>query len=155
MMFYINAFGCIYLYSSATLVIYRFSSSTIFLKKDIIPFFRNYYMFKNHNLGCSKEKVLTHKSCKLSPVWSAGGSSSSVRLLHRSAAAAAARSVSGAAGGAVGPGHNSLLEIDPVILIQLLDLKERSSVESLWGLQPRPPVSLLHSQGVLTHSNLE
>uniref|UniRef100_A0A8D3DTV3 Tripartite motif containing 37 n=1 Tax=Scophthalmus maximus TaxID=52904 RepID=A0A8D3DTV3_SCOMX len=51
-----------------------------------------------------------------------------------------------AACGAVGPGSNSLLEIDPVILIQLLDLKERSSVESLWGLQPRPPVSLLHSQ---------
>ncbi|XP_019121325.1 E3 ubiquitin-protein ligase TRIM37 [Larimichthys crocea] len=82
-----------------------------------------------------------------------GGSSSSVRSLHRSAAAAAAaaagRSVSGsgaAAGGAVGPGNNSLLEIDPVILIQLLDLKERNSVESLWGLQPRPPVSLLHSQ---------
>uniref|UniRef100_A0A4W5P133 Tripartite motif containing 37 n=1 Tax=Hucho hucho TaxID=62062 RepID=A0A4W5P133_9TELE len=40
--------------------------------------------------------------------------------------------------------NNSLLEIDPVILIQLLDLKERSSVESLWGLQPRPPASLLH-----------
>ncbi|KAJ8342943.1 hypothetical protein SKAU_G00328710 [Synaphobranchus kaupii] len=34
---------------------------------------------------------------------------------------------------------SSLLEIDPVILIQLLDLKDRSSVESLWGLQPRPP----------------
>lgn len=76
-----------------------------------------------------------------------------MRSLHRSAAAAAAagRSVSGsgaAAGGAVGPGNNSLLEIDPVILIQLLDLKERNSVESLWGLQPRPPVSLLHSQGL-------
>uniref|UniRef100_A0A1A7WMH1 Tripartite motif containing 37 n=1 Tax=Iconisemion striatum TaxID=60296 RepID=A0A1A7WMH1_9TELE len=41
---------------------------------------------------------------------------------------------------------SSLLDIDPVILIQLLDLKERSTVESLWGLQPRPPVSLLHSQ---------
>uniref|UniRef100_A0AAY5K578 Tripartite motif containing 37 n=1 Tax=Esox lucius TaxID=8010 RepID=A0AAY5K578_ESOLU len=40
--------------------------------------------------------------------------------------------------------NNSLLDIDPVILIQLLDLKERSSVESLWGLQPRPPASLLH-----------
>ncbi|KAM9348205.1 E3 ubiquitin-protein ligase TRIM37 [Symphorus nematophorus] len=76
-----------------------------------------------------------------------GGSSSSGRSLHRSAAAG--RSVGGsgaAAGGAVGPSNNSLLEIDPVILIQLLDLKERSSVESLWGLQPRPPVSLLHSQ---------
>uniref|UniRef100_A0A6Q2XE76 Tripartite motif containing 37 n=1 Tax=Esox lucius TaxID=8010 RepID=A0A6Q2XE76_ESOLU len=44
--------------------------------------------------------------------------------------------------------NNSLLDIDPVILIQLLDLKERSSVESLWGLQPRPPASLLHSQGM-------
>uniref|UniRef100_A0A669BGV8 Tripartite motif containing 37 n=1 Tax=Oreochromis niloticus TaxID=8128 RepID=A0A669BGV8_ORENI len=70
------------------------------------------------------------------------------------ATAAAGRSSSGsgaaasaaAATGAVGSGGNSLLEIDPVILIQLLDLKERSSVESLWGLQPRPPVSLLHSQ---------
>uniref|UniRef100_A0A673WQE4 Tripartite motif containing 37 n=1 Tax=Salmo trutta TaxID=8032 RepID=A0A673WQE4_SALTR len=48
--------------------------------------------------------------------------------------------------------NNSLLEIDPVILIQLLDLKERSSVESLWGLQPRPPASLLHSQ---VHSRKE
>uniref|UniRef100_A0A4W5NY89 Tripartite motif containing 37 n=2 Tax=Hucho hucho TaxID=62062 RepID=A0A4W5NY89_9TELE len=50
--------------------------------------------------------------------------------------------------------NNSLLEIDPVILIQLLDLKERSSVESLWGLQPRPPASLLHSQ-VQVHSRKE
>uniref|UniRef100_A0A8C8E2C3 Tripartite motif containing 37 n=1 Tax=Oryzias sinensis TaxID=183150 RepID=A0A8C8E2C3_9TELE len=49
---------------------------------------------------------------------------------------------------------SSLLEIDPVILIQLLDLKERSSVESLWGLQPRPPVSLLHSQAHV-HSRKE
>ncbi|XP_034540437.1 E3 ubiquitin-protein ligase TRIM37 [Notolabrus celidotus] len=72
-----------------------------------------------------------------------GGSSPSMRALHRSTAASRS---SGAAGGAVGQGSNSLLEIDPVILIQLLDLKERSSVESLWGLQPRPPVSLLHSQ---------
>uniref|UniRef100_A0A8D3DJN5 E3 ubiquitin-protein ligase TRIM37 n=1 Tax=Scophthalmus maximus TaxID=52904 RepID=A0A8D3DJN5_SCOMX len=63
-----------------------------------------------------------------------GGSGSSAPSLHSAAC------------GAVGPGSNSLLEIDPVILIQLLDLKERSSVESLWGLQPRPPVSLLHSQ---------
>ncbi|XP_010869209.2 E3 ubiquitin-protein ligase TRIM37 isoform X3 [Esox lucius] len=50
--------------------------------------------------------------------------------------------------------NNSLLDIDPVILIQLLDLKERSSVESLWGLQPRPPASLLHSQ-VQVHSRKE
>ncbi|XP_045896962.1 E3 ubiquitin-protein ligase TRIM37 isoform X2 [Micropterus dolomieu] len=79
-----------------------------------------------------------------------GGSSSSVRSLHRSGSAGRSASSSGAAAGAVGPGggsgSSSLLEIDPVILIQLLDLKERSSVESLWGLQPRPPVSLLHSQ---------
>uniref|UniRef100_A0A674NKQ5 Tripartite motif containing 37 n=1 Tax=Takifugu rubripes TaxID=31033 RepID=A0A674NKQ5_TAKRU len=48
--------------------------------------------------------------------------------------------------------ESSLLDIDPVILIQLLDLKERSSVESLWGLQPRPPVSLLHAH---SHSRKE
>ncbi|KAM6910996.1 E3 ubiquitin-protein ligase TRIM37 [Lycodopsis pacificus] len=74
----------------------------------------------------------------------AGGSGSAVRSSHRSA-----RGVGAAACGAAGPGSSSsssLLEIDPVILIQLLDLKERRSVESLWGLQPRPPVSLLHSQ---------
>ncbi|KAM7374699.1 hypothetical protein PAMP_007343 [Pampus punctatissimus] len=76
----------------------------------------------------------------------AGGSSSTVRSLHRSTAGRSASGSAAAAGGAVGPGSSSLLEIDPVILIQLLDLKERSSVESLWGLQPRPPVSLLHSQ---------
>ncbi|XP_032390562.1 E3 ubiquitin-protein ligase TRIM37 isoform X1 [Etheostoma spectabile] len=77
-----------------------------------------------------------------------GGSSSiSLCALHRSAAAPCGASSSGAAAvGAVGQGSNSLLDIDPVILIQLLDLKERNSVESLWGLQPRPPVSLLHSQ---------
>lgn len=74
---------------------------------------------------------------------SAGGSSSGLRSLHRS-------SGSGATGGAIGPSSSSLLDIDPVILIQLLDLKERSSVESLWGLQPRPPVSLLHSQCMST-----
>ncbi|XP_048223052.1 E3 ubiquitin-protein ligase TRIM37 isoform X3 [Perognathus longimembris pacificus] len=37
----------------------------------------------------------------------------------------------------------SLLDIDPLILIHLLDLKDRSSMENLWGLQPRPPASLL------------
>ncbi|XP_068591075.1 E3 ubiquitin-protein ligase TRIM37 isoform X2 [Cebidichthys violaceus] len=75
----------------------------------------------------------------------AGGSGSTVRSSHRSAAARGGGAAS--CGGAVGPGSGGgLLEIDPVILIQLLDLKERRSVESLWGLQPRPPVSLLHSQ---------
>uniref|UniRef100_A0A8C5GRY0 Tripartite motif containing 37 n=1 Tax=Gouania willdenowi TaxID=441366 RepID=A0A8C5GRY0_GOUWI len=74
-----------------------------------------------------------------------GGFSSSTRLSHRGVAT---RSACGApVGSAVGPSSSgsSLLEIDPVILIQLLDLKERSSIESLWALQPRPPVSLLHS----------
>ncbi|XP_041864671.1 E3 ubiquitin-protein ligase TRIM37 isoform X3 [Melanotaenia boesemani] len=76
-----------------------------------------------------------------------GGSISSTRSSHRSSAAAgrSAGSSGAAAGAAVGASSSSLLEIDPVILIQLLDLKERSSVESLWGLQPRPPVSLIHS----------
>uniref|UniRef100_A0A8C6E720 E3 ubiquitin-protein ligase TRIM37 n=2 Tax=Moschus moschiferus TaxID=68415 RepID=A0A8C6E720_MOSMO len=37
---------------------------------------------------------------------------------------------------------SSLLDIDPLILIHLLDLKDRSSMENLWGLQPRPPASL-------------
>ncbi|XP_077403086.1 E3 ubiquitin-protein ligase TRIM37 isoform X2 [Vanacampus margaritifer] len=55
---------------------------------------------------------------------------------------------SAATGGAAGGG--SLLDIDPVILIQLLDLKEHNNVESLWGLQPRPPVSLLHGQAGLS-----
>ncbi|XP_007946111.1 E3 ubiquitin-protein ligase TRIM37 [Orycteropus afer afer] len=38
---------------------------------------------------------------------------------------------------------SSLLDIDPLILIHLLDLKDRSSMENLWGLQPRPPAALL------------
>ncbi|KAK2501689.1 hypothetical protein MC885_009325, partial [Smutsia gigantea] len=38
---------------------------------------------------------------------------------------------------------SSLLDIDPLILIHLLDLKDRSSMENLWGLQPHPPASLL------------
>lgn len=38
---------------------------------------------------------------------------------------------------------STLLDIDPFILIHLLDLKDRSSMENLWGLQPRPPASLL------------
>lgn len=85
------------------------------------------------------KKILECDSLKPKP--SAGGTSSGVRSLHRSVG-------SSAVAGAIGTSNSSLLDIDPVILIQLLDLKERSSVESLWGLQPRPPVSLLHSQGV-------
>ncbi|XP_010625012.1 E3 ubiquitin-protein ligase TRIM37 isoform X10 [Fukomys damarensis] len=38
---------------------------------------------------------------------------------------------------------SSLLDIDPLILIHLLDLKDQSSMENLWGLQPRPPASFL------------
>ncbi|XP_016066151.1 PREDICTED: E3 ubiquitin-protein ligase TRIM37 isoform X5 [Miniopterus natalensis] len=38
---------------------------------------------------------------------------------------------------------SSLLDIDPFILIHLLDLKDRSGMENLWSLQPRPPASLL------------
>uniref|UniRef100_A0A8C6KU77 Tripartite motif containing 37 n=1 Tax=Nothobranchius furzeri TaxID=105023 RepID=A0A8C6KU77_NOTFU len=86
-------------------------------------------------------------------VGATGGSSSSMRSLHRGSAAGRCSGNGAAAGGAIGPG-SSLLDIDPVILIQLLDLKERSTVESLWGLQPRPPVSLLHSQ-VHVHSRKE
>ncbi|XP_036196293.1 E3 ubiquitin-protein ligase TRIM37 isoform X6 [Myotis myotis] len=38
---------------------------------------------------------------------------------------------------------SNLLDIDPFILMHLLDLKGRNSMENLWGLQPRPPASLL------------
>ncbi|XP_075760793.1 E3 ubiquitin-protein ligase TRIM37 isoform X2 [Pelodiscus sinensis] len=41
---------------------------------------------------------------------------------------------------------SSLLDIDPLILIHLLDLKDRNGVENLWGLQPRPPASLLQNR---------
>ncbi|XP_063002565.1 E3 ubiquitin-protein ligase TRIM37 [Elgaria multicarinata webbii] len=41
---------------------------------------------------------------------------------------------------------SSLLDIDPLILIQLLDLKDRNGVENFWGLQPRPPASLLQNR---------
>ncbi|CAG5870748.1 unnamed protein product [Menidia menidia] len=68
-----------------------------------------------------------------------GGPGSGVRPLPRGGAG---RSPGGAAsGGAAGPASSSsLLEIDPVILIQLLDLKERSSVESLKERERRPQV---------------
>ncbi|KAM9456536.1 E3 ubiquitin-protein ligase TRIM37 [Clarias gariepinus] len=68
-----------------------------------------------------------------------GGSGAGVRGSRRSAAGATA----------------SLLEIDPVILIQLLDLKEHSHVESLWGIQPRPPASLIPSQATLVSARKE
>ncbi|XP_051542361.1 E3 ubiquitin-protein ligase TRIM37-like isoform X2 [Myxocyprinus asiaticus] len=73
--------------------------------------------------------------------------------------------VAGATGGSSAAAHGSrrgagassasLLEIDPVILIQLLDLKDRSHVESLWGMQPRPPSSLLQTQAAAVPSRKE
>lgn len=42
---------------------------------------------------------------------------------------------------------SNLLDIDPFILMHLLDLKGRNSMENLWGLQPRPPASLLQPTG--------
>ncbi|XP_009303770.2 E3 ubiquitin-protein ligase TRIM37 [Danio rerio] len=69
----------------------------------------------------------------------AGGSGAGVRGSRRGAGASSA----------------SLLEIDPVILIQLLDLKDRSHVESLWGMQPRPPTSLLQTQAAAVPSRKE
>ncbi|XP_051972653.1 E3 ubiquitin-protein ligase TRIM37-like isoform X2 [Xyrauchen texanus] len=68
-----------------------------------------------------------------------GGSSAGMRGSRRGAGASSA----------------SLLEIDPVILIQLLDLKDRSHVESLWGMQPRPPSSLLQTQAAAMPSRKE
>ncbi|NXL43073.1 TRI37 ligase, partial [Podilymbus podiceps] len=41
---------------------------------------------------------------------------------------------------------SSLLDIDPLILIHLLDLKDRNGMENFWGLQPRPPASLLQNR---------
>ncbi|XP_056670173.1 E3 ubiquitin-protein ligase TRIM37 isoform X15 [Monodelphis domestica] len=57
----------------------------------------------------------------------------------------ASRRASRRAGNTGSAASSSLLDIDPLILIHLLDLKDRSSMESLWGLQPRPPASLLQS----------
>ncbi|XP_077708591.1 E3 ubiquitin-protein ligase TRIM37 isoform X5 [Canis aureus] len=48
---------------------------------------------------------------------------------------------------------SSLLDIDPLILIHLLDLKDRSSMENLWGLQRRPPASLLQPTATNKKSN--
>ncbi|XP_077167286.1 E3 ubiquitin-protein ligase TRIM37 isoform X1 [Paroedura picta] len=41
---------------------------------------------------------------------------------------------------------SSLLDIDPLTLIHLLDLKDRNGMENLWGMQPRPPASLLQNR---------
>ncbi|KAM5182078.1 E3 ubiquitin-protein ligase TRIM37 isoform 3-T3 [Mantella aurantiaca] len=47
--------------------------------------------------------------------------------------------------GNISASSSSLLDLDPLILIHLLDLKDRNSVENLWSLQPRPPASLFQS----------
>uniref|UniRef100_A0A8C1WB90 Tripartite motif containing 37 n=1 Tax=Cyprinus carpio TaxID=7962 RepID=A0A8C1WB90_CYPCA len=72
-------------------------------------------------------------------------------------AGATGGSGAGARGSKRGAGASSasLLEIDPVILIQLLDLKDRSHVESLWGMQPRPPTSLLQTAAVPSRKERE
>ncbi|XP_039224486.1 E3 ubiquitin-protein ligase TRIM37 isoform X4 [Crotalus tigris] len=49
-------------------------------------------------------------------------------------------------GNALNSASSSLLDIDPFILIHLLDLKDRNGMENLWGLQPRPPASLLQNR---------
>ncbi|KAM3854773.1 E3 ubiquitin-protein ligase TRIM37 isoform 3-T5 [Vipera latastei] len=49
-------------------------------------------------------------------------------------------------GNALTSASSSLLDIDPLILIHLLDLKDRNGMENLWGLQPRPPASLLQNR---------
>ncbi|NXA09220.1 TRI37 ligase, partial [Sapayoa aenigma] len=45
-----------------------------------------------------------------------------------------------------GGASSTLLDIDPLILIHLLDLKDRDGMENFWGLQPRPPPSLLQNR---------
>ncbi|XP_018417229.1 PREDICTED: E3 ubiquitin-protein ligase TRIM37 [Nanorana parkeri] len=47
--------------------------------------------------------------------------------------------------GNISASSSSLLDLDPLILIHLLDLKDRNSMENLWSLQPRPPASLFQS----------
>ncbi|XP_051902431.1 E3 ubiquitin-protein ligase TRIM37 isoform X2 [Hippocampus zosterae] len=79
-----------------------------------------------------------------------GGAGSCLRsALLGSAIGRAAGGGGGASSAANGATGGGLLDIDPVVLIQLLDLKEHNDTESLWGLQPRHPASLLHGQAGL------
>ncbi|XP_060059825.1 E3 ubiquitin-protein ligase TRIM37 isoform X2 [Erinaceus europaeus] len=48
---------------------------------------------------------------------------------------------------------SSLLDIDPLILMHLLDLKDWSSMENLWGLPSRPPASLLQPTASYTRKD--
>ncbi|XP_044140858.1 E3 ubiquitin-protein ligase TRIM37 isoform X1 [Bufo gargarizans] len=50
---------------------------------------------------------------------------------------------------------SSLLDLDPLILIHLLDLKDRNSVENLWSLQPRPPASIFQSSASCSRKDRE
>uniref|UniRef100_A0A8C4Y9H8 Tripartite motif containing 37 n=1 Tax=Gopherus evgoodei TaxID=1825980 RepID=A0A8C4Y9H8_9SAUR len=61
-----------------------------------------------------------------------------------------AAAAAGASGSTLGSAaSSSLLDIDPLILMHLLDLKDRNGMENLWGLQPRPPASLLQNRASL------
>ncbi|XP_069082501.1 E3 ubiquitin-protein ligase TRIM37 isoform X1 [Pleurodeles waltl] len=42
---------------------------------------------------------------------------------------------------------SSLLDLDPLILIHLLDLKDKNSMEDIWGLQSHPTASFLQAAG--------
>ncbi|XP_061659284.1 E3 ubiquitin-protein ligase TRIM37 [Syngnathoides biaculeatus] len=79
-----------------------------------------------------------------------GASGSPSSCLHAAFHSSAIGRGATGGGGACAGGSSSLLDLDPVILIQLLDLKEHNNMESLWGLQPRPPGSLLNGQAGLT-----
>ncbi|MEE6469625.1 hypothetical protein FKM82_008703 [Ascaphus truei] len=60
------------------------------------------------------------------------------------------------AGSNIGASTNSsLLDLDPLILIHLLDLKDRNSVENLWSLQPRPPASILQASASCSRKDRE
>ncbi|XP_074869587.1 E3 ubiquitin-protein ligase TRIM37 isoform X2 [Carettochelys insculpta] len=73
----------------------------------------------------------------------AGGGASGVSHGYASASARSSRRSGTTLGSAA---SSSLLDIDPLILIHLLDLKDRNGMENLWGLQPRPPASLLQNR---------
>lgn len=87
--------------------------------------------------------------CYLCPVYTHFLCNSSLGTSHSYISASGRPSRRG--GSALGStASSSLLDIDPLILIHLLDLKDRNGMENLWGLQPRPPPSLLQNRGNCT-----
>ncbi|KAM8975914.1 E3 ubiquitin-protein ligase TRIM37 isoform 2-T2 [Pelodytes ibericus] len=50
---------------------------------------------------------------------------------------------------------SSLLGLDPLILIHLLELKDKNNVENLWSLQPRPPASILQTSASCSRKERE